>query len=178
MELLRFYSAKDLRELAKTAGHPVHLPSDFQLSHELLRSMQHEHWPMRQVQGVFVLFVLCWGPCWQMWSATCSLHGSHLMPKQSANAKSFFHDCWLALSGGAQLQDQATRVHAAAACWCCVCLYLCVCVCAGEFKLSKVRKAPAGARSRAQSPFFWRYSVDASTFQLLTDRPVTDFLVQ
>jgi hypothetical protein len=49
---------------------------------------------------------------------------------------------------------------------------------AGEFKLSKVRKAPTGSRSRAQSPFFWRYSVDTATCQLLTDRPVTDLVVQ
>lgn len=52
MELLRFYSAKDLRELAKSAGQAVHLPPDFQLSYELLRGMQHEHWAMRQVQGM------------------------------------------------------------------------------------------------------------------------------
>jgi len=51
VELLRFYSAKDLRELAKTCGQPVHLPPDFQLSYELLRGIQHEHWPMKQLQG-------------------------------------------------------------------------------------------------------------------------------
>jgi hypothetical protein len=51
VELLRFYSAKDLRELAKGCGQAVHLPPDFQLSYELLRGMRHEHWPMRQVQG-------------------------------------------------------------------------------------------------------------------------------
>jgi hypothetical protein len=49
---MRFYSAKDLRELAKSAAQPVHMPPDFQLSYELLRGMQHEHWPMRAVQGV------------------------------------------------------------------------------------------------------------------------------
>lgn len=54
MELLRFYSAKDLRELAKGCGQAVHLPPDFQLSYELLRGMSHEHWPMRQVQGGWV----------------------------------------------------------------------------------------------------------------------------
>jgi hypothetical protein len=52
------------------------------------------------------------------------------------------------------------------------------CFPAGEFKLSKVRKVPAGNRSRAPSPFFWRYSVDTSTCQLLTDRPVTDLVVE
>jgi hypothetical protein len=54
VELLRFYSAKDLRELAKTCGQPVHLPPDYQLSYELLRGLSHEHWPMRAVQGVRV----------------------------------------------------------------------------------------------------------------------------
>jgi hypothetical protein len=48
---------------------------------------------------------------------------------------------------------------------------------AGEFKLAKVRKAPA-ARSRSSTAFFWRYNVDTDTCTLLTDRPVTDFVVQ
>jgi hypothetical protein len=52
VELLRFYSAKDLREVAKACGRPVTLPADFQLGHELLRGMTHEHWPMRDVQGM------------------------------------------------------------------------------------------------------------------------------
>ena len=51
VEVLRFYSCKDLRELAKTSGQPVHLPPDFQLSYELVRGLQHEHLPLRQVQG-------------------------------------------------------------------------------------------------------------------------------
>jgi hypothetical protein len=51
VEVLRFYSAKDLREVAKACGRPVTLPADFQLGHELLRGMAHEHWPMRDVQG-------------------------------------------------------------------------------------------------------------------------------
>eukprot|EP00775_Hariotina_reticulata_P007759 gene7759-7958_t len=47
----------------------------------------------------------------------------------------------------------------------------------GEFKLSKVRKAPGGARSRV-NPFFWRFSFDTSSCQVLTDRPVTDYVMQ
>lgn len=58
------------------------------------------------------------------------------------------------------------------------CAFLLTCIYAvGEFKLSKVRKVPGGNRSRAASPFFWRYSVYTATCQLLTDRPVTDLVL-
>jgi hypothetical protein len=50
-------------------------------------------------------------------------------------------------------------------------------VTAGEFKLSKVKKVPAANRARP-NPFFWRYSFDSASMQVLTDRPVTDFVVQ
>jgi hypothetical protein len=55
-------------------------------------------------------------------------------------------------------------------------LLLCIAT-AGEFKLSKVKKVPAVARART-NPFFWRYSFDSASMQVLTDRPVTDFVVQ
>lgn len=51
LELLRFYSTKELRLLAKAADCKLHLPADFHLSYELLRGMTHEHVPMRLVQG-------------------------------------------------------------------------------------------------------------------------------
>jgi hypothetical protein len=51
VELLRFYSSKELRLLAKAADARLHLPPDFQLSYELLRGMAHEHVRLRQVQG-------------------------------------------------------------------------------------------------------------------------------
>ena len=51
MELLRFYSTKELRLLAKAADCKLHLPADYQLSYELLRGMTHEHVPMKSVQG-------------------------------------------------------------------------------------------------------------------------------
>jgi hypothetical protein len=57
-------------------------------------------------------------------------------------------------------------------CCCCCCL-----LAAGEFKLSKVKKVPAASRARL-NPFFWRYSFDSASMQVLTDRPVTDFVVQ
>jgi hypothetical protein len=51
VELLRFYSSKELRLLAKAADARLHLPPDFQLSYELLRGMAHEHVRLRQVKG-------------------------------------------------------------------------------------------------------------------------------
>jgi hypothetical protein len=51
VEVLRFYSSKELRLLAKAADARLHLPPDFQLSYELLRGMAHEHVRLRQVQG-------------------------------------------------------------------------------------------------------------------------------
>ncbi|WIA21106.1 hypothetical protein OEZ85_005424 [Tetradesmus obliquus] len=98
VELLRFYSSKELRPLAKAADARLHLPPDFQLSYELLRGMAHEHVRLRQVQG--------------------------------------------------------------------------------EFKLSKVKKVPAASSRARPNPFFWRYSFDSASMQVLTDRPVTDFIVQ
>jgi hypothetical protein len=52
-------------------------------------------------------------------------------------------------------------------------------LCVGEFRLSKVRKAPTtGSRSRAAGPFFWRYSLDSDSCTILTDRPVTDLVIE
>ncbi|WIA41396.1 hypothetical protein OEZ86_004982 [Tetradesmus obliquus] len=48
----------------------------------------------------------------------------------------------------------------------------------GEFKLSKVKKVPAASSRARPNPFFWRYSFDSASMQVLTDRPVTDFIVQ
>jgi hypothetical protein len=45
----------------------------------------------------------------------------------------------------------------------------------GEIRVSKARKAPGRARA-GDAAFFWRYVWDSSGMQVLTDRPVTDFI--
>lgn len=47
----------------------------------------------------------------------------------------------------------------------------------GEIRISKTRKVPSRARG-AESSFFWRYVFDCKSMQVLTDRPVTDFIQQ
>ena len=75
MELLRFYSSKELRLLAKAADARLHLPPDFQLSYELLRGMEHEHVRLRQVQGEWIealkgCCLVCWFAGWVvLWCA-------------------------------------------------------------------------------------------------------------
>lgn len=51
MEFYRFYSGKDLRSLAKSHASKLHLPADYQLSHELLRSVDREHCKLEDVKG-------------------------------------------------------------------------------------------------------------------------------
>jgi hypothetical protein len=68
VELLRFYSSKELRLLAKAADARLHLPPDFQLSYELLRGMAHEHVRLRQVQGKFRVSALFLGCTFQVLS--------------------------------------------------------------------------------------------------------------
>lgn len=49
----------------------------------------------------------------------------------------------------------------------------------GEFRLSKVRKAPTSGKALGR--FFWRFSLDdasAAGTTVLTDRPVTDLVLE
>jgi hypothetical protein len=55
----------------------------------------------------------------------------------------------------------------------------------GEFRLRKVRRVPhavaaaAGAgRGGSGGVFFWRFSFDVAACTVLTDRPVTDLVVE
>jgi hypothetical protein len=48
----------------------------------------------------------------------------------------------------------------------------------GEIRVSKARKAPQGRGRGGDAAFFWRYVFDSRSMQVLTDRPVTDFIQQ